>query len=236
MAALQSRNREGSVTEVAIGRSLRRLPFGLEDGIYLQADAALLTGLPKSTVRRWLQLERGEANISAVADQPLVSFLDLISLRAVAAFRRLGLNLSQVRKGADYMRRELGIEHPLATEDLKTDGVNMYFVHGANLLAVDAGGQMGAQEIVSRYLQDVVYKPLAGNRRLATAWEPPGVTINPRLQRGAPCVAGSRVQIAILQRYVDAGDSPDRLAELYELDRDTVRLALRWYAGLKRAA
>ncbi len=70
---------------------MRRLPFDLEQGVYLQADAALPTGLPRTTVRRWIQLERGEADISAVADQPLVSFLDLISLRAVAAFRKLGL-------------------------------------------------------------------------------------------------------------------------------------------------
>ena len=66
---------------------MRRLPFDLEAGIYLQAEAALLTGLPRSTVRRWLQLERGKADIAAVKGQPLVSFLDLISFRAVASTR-----------------------------------------------------------------------------------------------------------------------------------------------------
>ena len=226
---------DGNGTD-AVGRALRRLPFDLEHGIYLQAEAALLTGLPRSTVRRWLQLERSEADISAVKDQPLVSFLDLISLRSVAAFRQLGLKLGQVRKGADYMRDVLGFEYPLASEDLKTDGVNMYFVQGAHLLAVDVGGQIGAQEFLSRYLQDVKYKPLAGNRRLAAAWEPPGVSIDPRIQRGAPCVAGSRVQIALLQRYVEAGDSAEQLADLFELDRKEVCRALRWYEGLRRAA
>jgi len=215
---------------------LRRLPFDLEQGVYLQADAALLTGLPRTTVRRWIQLERGEADISAVADQPLVSFLDLISLRAVAAFRKLGLKMNQVRSGAQYMRDQLDIEYPLALEALKTDGVDMYFVQGAHLLAVDAGGQVVAQEIVSRYLRDVVYESLAGNHRLATSWEPEGVSIDPRFQRGAPCVGGSRVQVALLHGYVNAGDSPERLADLFELDREDVRRALHWYEGLKRAA
>ena len=52
-----------------------------------------------------------------IPEQPLVSFLDLISLRAVAALRASGLRLRQIRSGADYMREVLGINHPLATED-----------------------------------------------------------------------------------------------------------------------
>lgn len=224
------------MAEIAIGRALPRLALDLEHGIYLQAGAALLTGLPMTTVRRWIQLERGAADIKAVAEQPLVSFLDLISLRVVAAFRTLGLRVGQVRKGADYMRDVLGIEYPLALDDLRTDGVNVYCVHGANLLAVDAGGQLAAQELVSRYLSDVVYETRVGSQRLAMAWEPRGVSVDPRFQRGAPCVAGSRVQIALLQRYVDAGDSPEHLAELFELAPEAVCHALQWYERLKRAA
>src|SRR5947208_2363431 len=80
-----------AVTNVTLGKTLPQMPFDLEQGIYLQAEAALLTGLPKTTVRRWLQLERGEGTINAISEQPLVSFLDLISLRAVAALRASGL-------------------------------------------------------------------------------------------------------------------------------------------------
>src|SRR4051794_32912425 len=152
------------------------MPFGLDAGIYLQSEAALLTGLPRTTVRRWLQLERGDESISAVTQQPLVSFHDLISLRAVAALRRAGMRIREIKKGADFMRRELGLDNPLASEDLKTDGVNLYFPEARGLLiTVNAGGQMAAQDLVSAYLRDVKYKPLAGNHRLAVSWEPPGV-------------------------------------------------------------
>jgi uncharacterized protein (DUF433 family) len=221
--------------EQTAGRRLRRLPFPLEQGIYLQAEAALFTGLPRTTVRRWLQLERGEATPEAIAAQPLISFLDLISLRAVAALRQSGLRLPQIRRGVNYMRTALGIDYPLATEDLRTDGVRRYFVQGSGLLAVDAGGQDAAQELVDQYLQDVRYKPF-GRTRLATSWEPPGVTIDPERQRGAPCVAGSRVQIAVLQRYVDAGDSPERLAEWFQLDLAAVETSLQWYVHLRQRA
>ncbi len=215
------------------GKVLRRLPFGLEQGIYLQSEAVLFTGLPRTTVWRWLQLERGYGGLRELARQPLVSFLDLISLRAVAALRRLGLRLGKIREGAELMRGELGIDYPLASETLKTDGVSLFFCRGPQLLAVDAAGQVAAQELVNDQLRDVVYRQLAGNKRLATSWEPPGVIIDPHVQRGAPCVAGSRVQIALLKKYADAGDSAGLLAELFELDPSAVRAALCWYEGLK---
>lgn len=224
------------MSEPAVGRVLRQLPFGLDAGIYLQSEAALLTGLPRTTVRRWLQLERGEANSSAIARQPLVSFHDLVSLRAVAALRRLGMPLSKIKRGADVMRQELGVDYPLASEALKTDGIELYFPDAQGLIADTATGQMAAQDLVAAYLRDVKYKPLDGNRRLAVSWEPPGVRIDPLIQRGAPCVDGSRVEIALLKRYIDAGDSLADLAELYDLDVDDVRRAMSWYESPKLAA
>ena len=222
--------------EPATRRALRRLPFGLEDGIYLQAEAARLSGLPPTTVRRWLQLERGENSIAAIVAQPLVSFHDLISLRAVAALKAAGMPLSKIKRGADFMRRRLQVEHPLASEDLKTDGVNLYFPDADGLIAVSAASQIAAQDLVDAYLRDVRYKPLARNHRLAVAWEPPSVTIDPTIQRGAPCVTGSRVEIALLKRYLDAGDDEEYLAQLFELDVRDVRRAVAWYEGPKQSA
>ena len=40
--------------------------------------------------------------------------------RGASDFRKLGQRVGQVRKGADYMRDVLGIEYPLALEDLRT--------------------------------------------------------------------------------------------------------------------
>ena len=43
-------------------------------------------------------------------------------------------------------------------------------------------------------------------------------------------------EIALLKRYIDAGDPPEYLAELYELDADDVRRAVSWYESSKLAA
>ena len=224
------------VTAARSTRRPRTMPFGLDGGIYLQSEAALLTGLPPSTVRRWLELEREASGLPAVVDQPLVSFHDLISLRAVAALRIAGMKLQKIKQGTDFIRRERGLTHPLAWEELKTDGVNLYFPQARALVAASEAGQMAAQELVAAYLRDVKYKPLAGGYRLAASWEPPGVSMDPAIQRGAPCVEGSRVQIAQLKRYLDAGDTPEYLATLFELDADDIRRAVNWYVKPKLVA
>jgi uncharacterized protein (DUF433 family) len=215
-------------------RMLRPLPFSVEHGIYLQAEAALLAGLRRTTVRRWTQLERGADSLTAVAEQPLLSFLDLVSLRAVAALRRAGLSLQKIKKGRDYMRAELGMEYPLASKNLLTDGVHLYFSVEDKLLAVNRGGQWTAEQLVRDYLCDVKYELVGRGYRLATSWEPPGISIDPLRQRGAPCIAGSRVQVAMLHRYVNAGDSPEHLANVFELDLDALKQGLQWYEGLRQ--
>lgn len=231
----QAREPLAAVAERPV-RALKPLPFGIEQGIYLQAEAALLAGLRPTTVRRWLQLERGAGSLAAVAEQPLLSFLDLVSLRAVAALRRAGLSSQRIRKGADYMRAQLGIDHPLASADLLTDGVHLYFLGSGSLLAVDTGGQWTAEQLVRDYLRDVKYSPIGHNHQLATSWEPPGIVIDPLRQRGAPCIAGSRVQVAMLHRYVQAGDSPEHLATLFELDLGALKQGLKWYERLRQPA
>lgn len=219
----------------AVGRP-RSLPSGLDGGIYLQSEAAMLTGLPQSTVRRWLELERAASGLPDLGDQPLVSFHDLISLRTVAALSLAGMKLRKIGQGAEFIRRERGLTHPLAWEVLKTNGVHPYFPKAEALVAASASGQLAAQELVAAYLRDVKYKPLAGGYPLAASWEPPSVSMDPLIQRGAPCVEGSRVQIVQLKRYLDAGDTPEYLADLFELDADDIRRAVNWYVKPKLAA
>jgi uncharacterized protein (DUF433 family) len=237
-----------TVTPARPVRLPRTLPFGLDGGIYLQSEVALLTGLKQSTVRRWLELEREASGLQSVTEQPLVSFHDLISLRAVAALRHAGMKLRKIKQGADFIRHERGLTHPLAWEKLTTDGVHLYFPEAPaiveaqddaeiqTLIAASEAGQLAAQDLVAAYLRDVKYKPLGGGYRLAASWEPPGVSIDPSIQRGAPCVEGSRMQIAQLKRYLDAGDTPEYLAELFELDADDIRRAVNWYVKPKLAA
>ncbi|MCC6179126.1 MAG: hypothetical protein IT305_27765 [Chloroflexi bacterium] len=59
------------------------------------------------------------------------------------------MSLRKIAAGADFIRRERGLRHPLAWEELTTDGVNLYFPEAKDLVASNVGGQMAAQELVA---------------------------------------------------------------------------------------
>ena len=217
-------------------RVIRQPPFAPDQGVYLQAEAAFLAGLPSAGVRRWLQIVRGAESQAAIDGPTLVSFLDLISLRAVVALRAAKLKSVDIRDGVHRMRTELGFDRPLACEDLKNDGLDRYFCRSGRGVAESVNGHLPAQSLVDQYLRDVHYTAGAGGQRIATSWEPSGVSLNPRVQRGAPCVRGTRIQVAVLRRFADAGDSPELLAEMYDLSVDQVVTALTWYGQLKHQA
>lgn len=58
----------------------------------------------------------------------------------------------------------------------------------------------------------------------------PGIDMDPRRRFGKPCIAGTRVDVATIVGAVAAGESVERVAEEYALDREQVLTALRFAA------
>lgn len=60
----------------------------------------------------------------------------------------------------------------------------------------------------------------------------PGITVDPDVRFGKPCIAGTRVDVATIVGAIAAGDNADEVAEAYGLTLDHVRAALRYAAHL----
>jgi len=58
----------------------------------------------------------------------------------------------------------------------------------------------------------------------------PGITMDPSVRFGKPCVAGTRVDVATVVGAVGAGESIAAVQEAYQLSREKVLAAVR-YAG-----
>lgn len=58
----------------------------------------------------------------------------------------------------------------------------------------------------------------------------PGITMDPSVRFGKPCVAGTRVDVATVVGAVGAGESIAAVQEAYQLSREQVLAAVR-YAG-----
>ncbi len=60
----------------------------------------------------------------------------------------------------------------------------------------------------------------------------PGITMDPAVRFGKPCIAGTRVDVATIVGAVAGGTPLDVVEESYELSPAQVRAALRYAAHL----
>jgi uncharacterized protein (DUF433 family) len=83
-----------------------------------------------------------------------------------------------------------------------------------------------------------VIRPLDyGDDGMACRWRPAiGVTLEPGVQAGAPCVAGTRVPTGVIAASLRAGEPADDVAFHLDLTLDQVEAARRFEAALRDEA
>lgn len=60
----------------------------------------------------------------------------------------------------------------------------------------------------------------------------PGVSMDPNVRFGKPCLAGTRIDVATVVAAMGAGETIESVQEAYSLSRDQVLTALRYAAHL----
>jgi uncharacterized protein (DUF433 family) len=60
----------------------------------------------------------------------------------------------------------------------------------------------------------------------------PGISMDPDVRFGKPCLTGTRIDVATIVGAVAAGDSVDAVAEEYALSAQQVRSALSYAAHI----
>jgi uncharacterized protein (DUF433 family) len=58
----------------------------------------------------------------------------------------------------------------------------------------------------------------------------PGISMDPDIRFGKPCIAGTRVDVATIVGAIAAGDSVDEVGKAYSLTHAQVMTALRYAA------
>lgn len=141
--------------------------------LYSGAEAARYLGVPESTFRGWgrgyvRRLPSGVESVAApvvtfapaadAADAAnaaaVVPFVGLAEGLVLAAFRRAGVPLQRIRPALQKIEAELGIEHPLASRRLATDGAEVLFDFAAEI-GSGAGGRNVRDLVVVRHGQRV---------------------------------------------------------------------------------
>ena len=195
---------------------------------YRIAAAARYAGLSPRTVSRWHHGSgAGAAGMPERKARAALSYLQLIEVAVVAAFRREGVSLKAVRVAREYAAQQFEREFPFAELEFQRAGRELLLELGDVLPGGEKGAVVASQwghRAWEEFLPEFEY----GEDGLAARWFVRGrdcpVLIDPRLSFGAPTVRG--VPTWAIRGRRDAGETFDEIVEEFDLEPDEVRAAL----------
>lgn len=227
---------------------LTRSPQGLSSvaridlGAYTVTEAAHHLRLPLSTVRSWAvgrpyETASGTRRflpVIEVADRRklLLSFRNLVELHVLSAIRRKhAVRLKEVRSAIQFLRRQLGTRHPLADQEMSTDGTDLFIERYGGLVNAAQEGQMAMKAALEGCLERIERDPEGLAIRLFPYSGRPDarvIVIDPGVRFGRPCVAGTGVATDVIVDRFDAGDTIDEIARDYGRPARDIEEAIRF--------
>lgn len=220
----------------------------LERPLYGLGQVDRLLGLRGGTARRWIEgYERsGKRYPPVIREQPtgseIATWGEFVETRLLAQYRDAGVPLIRMRPAVDRLREELQTPYPLASARTWID------VQGRELVRKvqdEVGLERKLALVVVRTGQRLLEwtKP-ADEFRRSVEWSGEGAGAHPRLLHpvtdlaevvidplrgfGEPVVANRGVRTEVIAELLRAGDSPEMIADLYELDHSQVQAAIRY--------
>lgn len=198
----------------------------LGKGLYDAAEVGRLLGHDAEWVVRWSTPSPHGPAIVEPTFERMFSFADLVSFRVGSLIRERGVSDAHLRHGVETLRKRTGLDRPLASGAvigrLATSGNSFLFDIGSGQFEdVGRGGQGVFQDIVKVYLERVSFDAHGDPQR----WNPAdGVVIDPAIQAGTPCVAGTRVPTATIAAMLRSADVEDVALDL-DLSIEAVKQA-----------
>lgn len=173
-------------------------------------------------------------------------FIGLAEGLVLAAFRRHGVPMQRIRPALEVLRRELGVDHALASRKLYTDGAEVLFDYANHAgdtpegntvreLVVVRHGQRVFGEIVDAYLQRVTYAADGWVERIRLPqYQRAEVIADPRFSCGEPTFRIGRARISDALERFWAGEDLASVAQEFGVPEDQIEDVVR--VASRRAA
>jgi uncharacterized protein (DUF433 family) len=212
---------------------------------YSLGEAAHHLRLSLSTVRSWL-LGRGyQTRAGARTSPPLIrmvdarsqrlSFNNLVEIHVLSVIRRIhGITAASTRRAISCLQKRLDADHPLLSLPFQTDGRDIFVEEFGEVLNLSRGGQLEFKKLLEAHLRRIerddagmpaqLFPFTAGQAEEA----PRVVAINPRIQFGRPCIAGTGIPTAVIAERHEAGDPVERLAADYGRSQEEIAEAIQY--------
>ena len=213
-------------------------------GIYSLAEAEALTNTSARSIRRWLLGYRYKideryhampavwhGDIVKVDSQVALSFLDLMEIRFIKAFREHHVSWPAIREAAALACKMFNDGHPFTRGRFRTDGVRIFqqIKEEGEVKLFDMNRQSWVfNEIVSPSL----YAGVEFEHDQVARWFPlfpkKSVIIDPKISFGRPTVLRGRVPTEVLAAAATAEGSAVAAARWYNVSPATVTAAVEF--------
>ena len=218
----------------------------LERPVYGVGQASALLGMRQDKVRGWLNgyERRGVAYLPVIREVPsdsdAVTWGEFVELGYLREYRRARVPLQHIRPVIERLREEFSVRYPLAharpfiyDRQLVLRIQEETDLDRSLAIVIRSGQEFILAPEVESYLQKVEFTDGVVTR-LRPAGKTSPVVIDPEFSFGRPSIRGVATErIAELYR---GGDSPDFLAEVYELPIEDIRAAIAYETQLAATA
>lgn len=204
-------------------------------GMYSLTDAVRYSGIPMSTVSRWLDPR------PAGTRDDLVTFDEFVTLLFVRQLRKR-VRLKDIREAEMDLRERTGHRHPFVHETLWVAGRDvMVRVTDSpdSFLSANRHGQLAIPSIVEAERVDLprlvadVRGQLGYDDGRVSVWRPVArIAARPAVQYGLTCVDGTRLTTRTIYDVAEAGDELASIARLFEVTETDVAQAVEWERAL----
>jgi uncharacterized protein (DUF433 family) len=217
-------------------------------GTYSIPEAAQLTGVHSSRIRRWLKGYKYTVHKQRHYSPPVwagqlppmdcsvaLGFLDLQEVRFVDKFRGLGVGWRTIREVAERAEKLFGTHHPFCTQRFKTDGREIFIEvlkDGPKSVIVEVlKRQHYFQEVITPFLRDLEFEDL-----LPIRWWPMGhdrlVVLDPNRSFGKPIVKKEGVATSLLGEAFRVEGNVKAVAYWYDVSEAAVKDAVEFESRL----
>ncbi len=215
---------------------------------YSLVECSRFIQVPSATVRAWALGRRYQAGrehkfwrpLIAIADSktPALSFRNVVELHVLAAMRRkYRLEMGTVRRALSYLSKRLGVSHPMADQQMLTDGTDLFIEQLERfgvIVNVSRAGQLEMRPLIDIYLSRIDRDPdglpirFYPFTRSLIEVSPKLIALNPRVQFGRPCLVGTGITTSIIAERYKAGDGIEALAADYGQTSAKIEEAVRF--------
>jgi uncharacterized protein (DUF433 family)/DNA-binding transcriptional MerR regulator len=215
----------------------------VHSGIYSIPEAARLTGLEESRVRRWLsgysynisgtrhsQPPVWSGHLRPIKGRRAISFRDLIEMKFVDAFLRAGVSWKTIRAVQEMARQQFGFDHPFSTNRFRNDGnhivmtvmrdeqhMNLFDIGSRQQIFLEAAAPFREELEMNEHDQVCRWWPLGRNRY---------VVLDPTRQLGRPLAARSGIPTAVIYQACQKGSTLEKIAEWFDVAPDEISDAI----------